>query len=461
MRRFAVVAAVVGLASSAGLLVTTGAATPLTFAATADTYTFPQAPGWVTGDQESMKASSYSGIEATAWVAFGDLGSQIDVSTATATLQVHVLRASSDSVVTVFEAAGGWEEETLTHADAPQVGDPVATVVVSGDVLEVDVSGHLRGEGPTAFALKTAGTGVALVMGTTEGGLPSQLVVDGEPVPGAAGTAPHSSGPGTLFGASVPPWSAATWEEAVAQADAALGRLAVVRVFYGDDPVPWPGPAGAVDRPVVVSFKTPIEEVLAGEHDAALREWFANAPVSYDVYWSLHHEPEDEIEKGAFTAAQYRTAWRRVAALADEVGSERLRATLIVMNYTFTPKSGREIEDYYPGDGVLDVIAVDAYNTSWRRGEFLPAEVIVGPGADYAAAKGTGFGIAELGSRFVGDRDGKQRARWLRQVAEEARVRGAEFVTYWNSKARSVDYRLTDPAAAGAWREVVASSADR
>jgi hypothetical protein len=49
----------------------------------------------------------------------------------------------------------------------------------------------------------------------------------------------------------------------------------------------------------------------------------------------------------------------------------------------------------------------------------------------------------------------------LRQVAEEARVRGAEFVTYWNSKARSVDYRLTDPAAAGAWREVVASSADR
>lgn len=453
-RRYAVLVSILALAIGAAFLAPLAASSPVTVTASGDAFTSPQSPSWATGAADSMKASSYADIEATAWVAFPSVATQVDLATASATMEIAVLGASPGVEVDVFEVPDPWDEASITHLNAGALGARIDTVAVSGDTLEVDVSGYLRA-GVASFALNTRGSDVALVLGTKEGGSPAQLVVEGDPMT----LQPSGS---TYFGASVPPWSGPTWDEAVARADATFGGLAVVRVFYDGEPEPWPGRAGEVARPVVVSFKPPIREVLDGEHDAALRTWFARAPTQYDVYWSLHHEPEDDIERGEFTAADYRAAWQRVARLADKANNPRLHATLVIMNHSLRSGSGRVVEDYYPGDGVLDVIAVDAYNTMWRRGEFVPAERLVGPGASWAASKGTGFAIAELGSRFVGDDDGEQRAQWLREVAAAAQAHDAEFVTYWNSVATdNVAYRLTDEAGIDAWSEVVATSPGR
>ena len=74
-----------------------------------------------------------------------------------------------------------------------------------------------------------------------------------------------------------------------------------------------------------------------GIHDAALRAWFDRAPRGYDVFWSYLHEPEDNVTRGEFSAAQYTAAWVHIAALAQAAGNPRLRSTLILMCWTLAP----------------------------------------------------------------------------------------------------------------------------
>ena len=70
--------------------------------------------------------------------------------------------------------------------------------------------------------------------------------------------------------------------------------------------------------PVVVSFKAAPADVLAGKHDAYLSNWFKSIPTTRQVWWSYWHEPEDDIEDGRYTAAQYRAAWEHITALAPK-----------------------------------------------------------------------------------------------------------------------------------------------
>ena len=110
----------------------------------------------------------------------------------------------------------------------------------------------------------------------------------------------------TLFGASVYE-NGRTWTDAVADSHATYGGMEVVRVFYPGLPSAWPGRAGQVGGPIVVSFKANPADVLSGKHDAYLSQWFASAPKNRDIWWTYWHEPEDDVEDGNFTAQQWRT----------------------------------------------------------------------------------------------------------------------------------------------------------
>ena len=77
----------------------------------------------------------------------------------------------------------------------------------------------------------------------------------------------------------------------------------------------------------------------------------AKAPTDARTWWSFWHEPEDNIEGGNFTAAQYRTAWRHVADLADAAHNQQLRATLILMCWSAEKGSHRDWRDYYAKNG--------------------------------------------------------------------------------------------------------------
>ncbi|MEO8108178.1 MAG: hypothetical protein ABI720_12770, partial [Actinomycetes bacterium] len=112
----------------------------------------------------------------------------------------------------------------------------------------------------------------------------------------------------TLFGASVYA-NGRAWPQAVDDSNATFGGMEVVRVFYAGLPSRWPGRAGQVNGPVVVSFKVDPVEVLSGEHDVYMSNWFSAAPRDREIWWTYWHEPEDDVERGGFTAEQWRDAY--------------------------------------------------------------------------------------------------------------------------------------------------------
>jgi hypothetical protein len=246
-----------------------------------------------------------------------------------------------------------------------------------------------------------------------------------------------------------------TYQQALARVDGYYNGLDTVRVFYPGLPQPWPGKLDAGTRPLIISFKAPPANVIAGAHDAALRTWFQTAPRDRDMYWTYFHEPENDIQDGAFTAAQFRQAWQRIAGLAREAANPRLRGTLILMGWSVNPNSGRNWRDYYPGRQHVDVIGWDLYNPSWQNGAYKDVTELFADVIAASRSEGLPFGIAETGSPRVAGDAGAGRAAWLRQLTSHLTSAGAVFVAYFDLDwpRAGVDYRLRDSASMAAWRE--------
>jgi len=211
----------------------------------------------------------------------------------------------------------------------------------------------------------------------------------------------------------------------------------------------WPTATGGM--PLVVSFKILPREVLSGAYDLQLKAFFGGTPRK--TYWSYWHEPENDIEAGRFTAADYRAAWAHVAAIAKASGKP-LVPTLILMGYSTKPSSGRTWTDYYPGPGVVDVLAWDCYA---RVAGDTPADVFATARAASVAA-GKPWAVAEtgVGSHVLPDHAQRLAAltamsRWLATSTPKP-----VFVSYFDSEpdaiSRGFGWNITqDPAAAAAW----------
>lgn len=260
---------------------------------------------------------------------------------------------------------------------------------------------------------------------------------------------------GTLCGASYLPEGGESSTSMLAAEDRRFGGLEAARIFY-TVPSAWPGRAGKAARTVVVSLKLSPQRVNAGDYDSALRAWFAEAPRNRDVYWTLHHEPEEDIENGEFTAAEYRSAWRRLDGFASAAGNPRLRATLILMDWSLDSRSGRHWRDYYPGGDVIDVLAFDVYNHGWKQSPqvYYSASKQLSTIVSTARAAGKPWGLAELGSiKLASDASGAGRAAWIRDLTSYAVRHKALFVSYFDiDYAEGFDYRLRDAPSIAAWR---------
>ncbi|WP_010147523.1 carbohydrate binding domain-containing protein [Serinicoccus profundi] len=262
----------------------------------------------------------------------------------------------------------------------------------------------------------------------------------------------------TLFGASMTT-SGISAEDSLERLDQAFGTLPVVRIFDPGLPFEWSHARNDLleGRTMVMSFRPMPQDVLAGRHDAFFRRWFAQAPEDRTIYWSYIHEPEPLIKSGRFTATQYKAAWRRIEALADEACKPNMFSTLILTGWTAIPASGRDYRDYDAGRDVIDVLAWDPYNgaSDPDRDYYSPVSEFMAPAVQTSIADGRPWGIAETGSRLVPGDDGQGRAAWLRSVAEYAVRHDAQFVTYFQS-TRDGDWRLNDRYSRAVWREFVA-----
>jgi hypothetical protein len=271
------------------------------------------------------------------------------------------------------------------------------------------------------------------------------------PAPTTTGSLPAGD---TLFGASVYE-NGRTWTDAVADSHATYGGMEVVRVFYPGLPSAWPGRAGQVGGPIVVSFKANPADVLSGKHDAYLSEWFASAPKDRDIWWTYWHEPEDDVEDGNFTAQQWRDAYRHLAGLANAADNPRLYNTVILMCWTVNPRSGRSFDTFFPGSDVVEAMGWDCYSVSTSTAPYAKPEDVYGRALAKTRELGLQFGVAETGSLLAAsDPDGAKRAEWLLSVGRWLGEREASFVCYFDSVVGG-EFRLLDAASQQAWRQVV------
>ncbi len=313
--------------------------------------------------------------------------------------------------------------------------------------------------------------------GTQPGVISSMGTVNGSPSPGASPSPGTSASTGTgqqpptsptlppgapvptgttLCGASFAQINGQSYMQALSYEEGIIGQMHAVRVFYPGAPAAWPGNAGNVDRTVIVSFKYSPSQITSGAEDSYMQSWFNNAPRDREIYWVYYHEPEDDIEGGAFTAAEYRAAWTHLAGLARKANNSHLHATLVLMNWTLNSGSHRTWTDYYAGNNVIDVLGWDVYNLDYKKGagDYDPGSKMLAPIISASNSVGKPWGIAELGGALLNsDPSGTGRAAWLDALLKIAESNHALWTTYfdldWQNGA--YDYRIRDAATKNVW----------
>ena len=359
-------------------------------------------------------------------------------SSSSAPITLRVREWKNGSVVTVKSAstsgASGWKKLSVQLTTRAAKGSLALNVFSrnarEGRTLDVDgISIQSR-----------AAAGTAAPVGTVTG-----------PVTG-------SSSGSTLFGESMWQRSGETWPQTFNRLEGVYGRIDFVRAFLGAPRADWSGYLSVGPRPMNVSFKALPKEILSGRYDATLRTWFRTAPTDRPVWWTYYHEPENDIQRGAFNAADYRAAWKHVVAIADANAPKNLKATLVLMDWSANPKSGRDWRDYYAGTTYIDAFGWDSYNSHGGNPTryWDPAENF-GLTVQVSKAAGKPFGFSEWGSTLVPGDSGSGRAAWMKACARYFESVGAEFVAWFDTPVKN-EYRLFDKPSQNALRDIMAGN---
>ncbi|GAA0710939.1 DNRLRE domain-containing protein [Dactylosporangium roseum] len=464
--RFALIGVVVVAVAAVGMATATAegpaaagvarapAAAETPVSAAVDTYVVQEQPTAAFGTAAKLAASSWS----TPWhsqifLRFALPAPPAGQRVAGARLDLTFQRLTQQPAAVELRAVTdtAWAE-SITYATRPAIGALLATASVPAQgttKLSFDVTATVAAAtGSLSFALANPTAESAAVFHSREQG------ADGPRI--AVTYAPVA--PATRCGTSFAREGSETWTQGLAREEGLFGKMGAVRFFHGGLPPAWPGPLDTGDRTLVVSFKGNARDHAAGVHDAFMRQWFASAPRDRDIYWVYYHEPEDNIRGGEFTAAEYRSAWQRLAGLAAAAGNPRLHATQVLMEWTVNPDSGRNWRDYYPGDGVLDVLAWDVYNydPTAAKGVYLAPATLVDRAVAANAAVGLPFGVAEMGSHVAAGDDGTGRAAWVRAMNAYLEQRGSLWNLWFDLNWSTGDYRLRDAGGVAAWRDFCA-----
>ena len=496
------VGATVALSLGAGVTaVMAGAAdngsapTSLRVSADADTYVYQEYPGENRGAATKLTASNQAKLHTRSYLKFTVAGMPAGV-----TPEAHLLLSSDRNQPSTVELHAvtdtRWNAMSMTMRNAPAVGGVVATAKPAArqKSLDFDLTGVVKGDGTYSFALVapqadtvsavfasehgTDGPTLALDWSGTAGkpapappsaapstqpALPSMSPLPTSPSKPAPSSSHSSTAPApapaplgsTLFGTSLWTGDGSSTTQALARETTAFGRPDIVRTYYTGMPKAWPGSAGVSGGPVAVSFKAAPKDVTSGRLDSQFASWFASAPKDRPIFWSYFHEPENDVESGSFTTADYRAAWVHLAGLADRANNPQLRSNLILMCWTLQSGSHRNWQDYFAGASVIDTIGWDCYNKSFSKGSYGDPASMLGKAVATSKAAGVNWAVAELGSKMASGDNGTGRAQWLTAVGSYARANGAAYITYFDSTVGG-DFRLLDAASRNAWRQVIA-----
>lgn len=294
------------------------------------------------------------------------------------------------------------------------------------------------------------------------------------PVRAAAETPEAAAQAPIRFGAAQAATSGLSKIQAIQALEGVIGRpLAVVRTYdrwntaFPDATDTWLKSTG---HTLFLSIKTRRADgsylkwsaIAAAEPGSALYKdmvrW-ADAIKAYavPVYVSFNHEPETSVSHPSGTAADYVRAWHRFVEVfrARGVTNARFAWVAAIRNYSVSQTSYKYAPRYYPGDGWVDVLAIDAYNTYCpkKNGTFTDPwrtlETILGPFMTFAATHPTlELVVAEFGSAEDPAQPGRK-AQWIDQARllfQKPAYERFRVVLYWNQVNGNnppCDFRVT------------------
>lgn len=285
------------------------------------------------------------------------------------------------------------------------------------------------------MALTQLFSGCALETGGV-GGLGSSVVSASEDDDPAAAGAPFVGAPdpasrsAVLVGLAVKGSDPATLAAFEEQAGADVG---IVRVFARWDTV-FPAAnheallAGGRRIHLSVRPRTDGGRVIAWADIASaepgsstyetLNDWLVTvASYGSQIYFTLNHEPETGDSAANGTPAEFVAAWRKMATMLRAAGGDGVRTVLVLGRGVYADGS---IEEWYPGDDVVDVIGVDAYNWYQCQGSdraWSSTRILLLPALDYASAHGKPLAIPEIASTEDPE-DPDRKAEWIRELAD-------------------------------------------
>ena len=247
--------------------------------------------------------------------------------------------------------------------------------------------------------------------------------------------------------------------EPVLDLEGRLGRrLDIVHWFTNWNNEAYPEMVEAVaaaGRYALISWQphdADVRDIAAGEYDDYLRRWARDlASTHVPVYLRPFPEMNGDWVSWNGDPEGLVHAWRRMAAIFDEEGAHNVR-WVFSPNVTDEPRvAGNRMELYYPGDDVVDVLALDGYNwgttrpwTAWR-----PFEDVFASGYARITALGPQpVWFAELASSS----DGGDKASWVQAMLDSTAFPRLEAIV-WFDEHKEADWRMVaDPRVADAFR---------
>lgn len=378
-----------------GLALTATAAsadTTLTATTTDDVTANVAQPNTVIGGT-ILRVDAATATERNTYMKFTVSGVPAGDSIASASLRLVNTDANTGNVLVNSTASSNWTESTLNWTNKPLLGpfrDAAVMAPGAGVATSFNVTGAVTGNGTVSLMVRTNNTtGAVLAFGARDNAntaLRPQLIV-------------KTKSPASIhWGSSVEQRNGETKRQALVRTETTMGTV-TPRYFSGST-IAFPTNMDPLaPRSLVWSFNRNPQEILTGSDDAAFRGFLADAKnyvdanPGTDVYWGFYHEPEDDIAKGSFTAAQYRAAFTRLINISHEAAfvDPQLHSALILMKFTLEAGSGRTFDDYYPP--AVDILAFDAYK--FQPGTSIPS--MIDPVVAIAASKGKPWAIAETG----------------------------------------------------------------
>ena len=247
--------------------------------------------------------------------------------------------------------------------------------------------------------------------------------------------------------------------EPVLDLETVLGRrLDVVHWFTNFDNDAYPemvlAVAAAGLRPLISwqPHDVGVREIAAGHVDGYLRAWARDlAATGVTVYLRPFPEMNGDWVSWNGDPEGLVAAWRRMARLFDEEGAHNVR-WVFSPNVTDEPRvAGNRMELYYPGDDVVDVLALDGYNWGTTRPwtEWRPFEAVFAAGYARVAALGDQpVWFAEMASAA----EGGDKAAWVSAMLASTAFPRLEAIV-WFDEHKEADWRMVaDPRVADAFR---------